>query len=266
MKHKDNPLLKKKSVPFLIFYYIAPYLALILFVILWQRVAFSGRTMLPTPLETMRRLVTVWSSIIAKKPMIAHVVISVQRIVIALLVAVMVGVPFGVALGWNKKFRAIFKPIFEIIRPIPPIAWVPLVTLWFGTGEIPRMLIIFIGVLMPIVVNSFAGVTMVPALNFDVGRVFGANSRQMLFDIVLPSSLGAIFAGIRTAVGTGWMVLLAAEMLAAKSGIGFLIMQGSNANDLELAIVGMFMIGILGAVFAYGFDYLERWMCPWKRI
>ena len=265
MKNEKNPLLKNKSVPFLIFYYVAPYIALVLFVLLWQSVATSGRTMLPTPMETMRRLVTVWSSKIAKQPMIFHVLISVKRIVVALLAAVALGVPFGVALGWNKTFRAICKPIFEIIRPIPPIAWVPLVTLWFGTGELPRILIIFIGVLMPIVVNSFAGVTMVPSLNFSVGKIFGANSRQMLFDIVLPSSLGAIFAGIRTAVGTGWMVLLAAEMLAAKSGIGFLIMQGSNANDLELAIVGMFMIGILGAVFAYGFDYLERWLCPWKR-
>ena len=118
---------------------------------------------------------------------------------------------------------------------------------------------------MPIVVNSYAGVGMIPPLNFDVGRSLGASSRDMLFDIVLPSSLSAIFAGIRTALGTGWMVLLAAEMLAAKSGIGFLIMQGSNANDLELAIVGMFMIGIFGALFAYGFDYVERWLCPWKR-
>lgn len=265
MKTKSNPLLKGRSVPYLLFYYTLPSYALILFFFLWQMVAASGRTMLPTPYETMQRLVGVWSTTIAKQPMIVHVGVSMQRIVCALLAAVALGVPFGVALGWSSTIRAIFKPIFEIIRPIPPIAWVPLVTLWFGTGEIPRMLIIFIGVLMPIVVNSFAGVSMVPTLNFDVGRVFGANKRQMLFDIVLPSSLGAIFAGIRTAVGTGWMVLLAAEMLAAKSGIGFLIMQGSNTNDLELAIVGMFMIGILGAAFAYGFDYLERWLCPWKR-
>ena len=199
------------------------------------------------------RLLSVWERLwtadIARLPMIAHVGISMQRILGALGFAVVTGVPFGVALGWNKKFRAIFKPIFEIIRPVPPIAWVPLVTLWVGTGEIPRMIIIFLGVFMAIVVNSYAGVTMIPPLNFDVGKILGATKRQMLFDIVLPSSLNAIFAGIRTSLGTGWMVLLAAEMLAAKSGIGFLILQGSNANDLELAIVGMFMIGIFGALF-----------------
>jgi len=259
---KSNSLL---TLGYRMFYYISPALALVAFLVLWHIVAVSGKTLLPTPFDTFQRLIIVWGTTISHQPMIAHVAISVQRIVIALAVAVLFGVPFGVALGWNKTFRAIFKPVFEIIRPVPPIAWVPLVTLWFGTGEIPRMIIIFMGVLMPIVVNSYSGVAMVPSLNTDVGRAFGANSVDMLFDIVLPSSLGAIFAGIRTAVGTGWMVLLAAEMLAAKSGIGFLIMEGSNNNDLELAIVGMVMIGILGSLFAYGFDFLERWLCPWKR-
>ena len=118
---------------------------------------------------------------------------------------------------------------------------------------------------MPIVINSYSGVVMVPEINFQVGRVFGARSMDMLFDVVLPSSLNAIFAGIRTALGGGWMVLLASEMLGAREGIGFLIMQGSSANDLTLAIVGMVMIGAFGALFAYGFDFLERWLCPWKR-
>ena len=108
-------------------------------------------------------------------------------------------------------------------------------------------------------------IVMVPEINFQVGMVFGARSMDMLFDVVLPSSLNAIFAGIRTALGGGWMVLLASEMLGAREGIGFLIMQGSSANDLTLAIVGMVMIGAFGALFAYGFDFLERWLCPWKR-
>ena len=262
---KTNPQLENKSIAYKLVYYLSPSTLLIAFLIGWQLVATGGRVLLPTPATTVVRLVTVWSSTIAKEPMIVHVGVSVQRIVTALFVAVVFGVPFGIALGWNKTFKAIFKPLFEVIRPVPPIAWVPLVTLWFGTGEVSRMTIIFMGVLMPIVVNSYVGVEMIPPLNIDVGKVFGANSRHMMFDIVLPSAFPAIFAGIRTAVGTGWMVLLAAEMLAAKSGIGFLIMQGSNANDITLAIVGMFMIGILGALFAYGFDYLERWLCPWKR-
>lgn len=262
---KTNPLLKNTSIGYKVFYYISPTFAIVLFLVLWHITAVGGKALLPTPVDTFMRLITIWGTEISNQPMIAHVGISMLRIVSALVVAVLVGIPFGVALGWSKTFRAIFKPIFEIIRPVPPIAWVPLVTLWFGTGEIPRIIIIFMGVLMPIVVNSYSGVSLAPPLNIAVGKSFGANSYNMLFDIVLPSSLGAIFAGVRTAVGTGWMVLLAAEMLAAKSGVGFLIMQGTNNSDIELAIVGMVMIGVMGALFAYGFDYLERWLCPWKR-
>ena len=264
-KTKTNPLLEDRSALYKIVYYIGPYVLIALFLLLWQNVAATGKTLLPTPGAALKRMVTVWSGNVAKHPMIYHVGISTRRVLSALLFSVVVGVPFGIAMGWNKTFRAVFKPLFEVIRPVPPIAWVPLFTLWFGTKEFSRVAIITMGVFMPIVINSFSGVIMVPEINFQVGKVFGAKSTDMLFDVVLPSSLDAIFAGIRTALGGGWMVLLASEMLGAREGLGFLIQQGSSANDLTLAIVGMVLIGAFGALFAYGFDILERWLCPWKR-
>ncbi|MEI3362106.1 MAG: ABC transporter permease subunit [Oscillospiraceae bacterium] len=265
MKTTKNPWLEERGALYKLFYYLGPCLLIIAFLLLWQGIASGGKTMLPTPAAALERLVTIWSGDIAKHPMIYHVGMSMRRVLTALIFSVAVGVPFGIAMGWNKTFRAIFKPLFEVIRPVPPIAWVPLFTLWFGTSEFSRVAIITMGVFMPIVINSYSGVVMVPEINFQVGRVFGARSMDMLFDVVLPSSLNAIFAGIRTALGGGWMVLLASEMLGAREGIGFLIMQGSSANDLTLAIVGMVMIGAFGALFAYGFDFLERWLCPWKR-
>ncbi len=265
MKIKKNPLLEEQSVLYKTVYYIGPYLLIAAFIIMWHTVATTGKTLLPTPYAALKRMVTIWTGDVAKHPMIYHVWVSMRRVLSALIFSVIVGVPFGIAMGWNKTFRAIFKPIFEVIRPVPPIAWVPLFTLWFGTKEFSRVAIITMGVFMPIVINSYFGVIMVPEINFQVGKIFGAKSTDMLFDVVLPSSLNAIFAGIRTALGGGWMVLLASEMLGAREGIGFLIMQGSSANDLTLSIVGMVMIGLFGALFAYGFDYLERWLCPWKR-
>lgn len=265
MKKNTNPLLENKNALYKAIYYTGPYLLIIGFVLLWHNVAAGGNTLLPTPAAALKRMITVWSGDVAKHPMIYHVWVSMRRVLCALIFSVVVGVPFGIAMGWNKTFRAVFKPIFEVIRPVPPIAWVPLFTLWFGTKEFSRVAIITMGVFMPIVINSYSGVIMVPEINFQVGKVFGAKSTDMLFDVVLPSSLNAIFAGIRTALGGGWMVLLASEMLGAREGIGFLIMQGSSANDLTLSIVGMVMIGAFGALFAYGFDYLERWLCPWKR-
>ena len=265
MKLKENPQLEGRSALYKFLYYAGPVLLIVGFLLLWNSVSAAGKVRLPSPAEAMERMVTIWSGNVAKHPMIYHVGISMRRVLSALVFSIVVGVPFGIAMGWNRTFRAIFKPLFEVIRPVPPIAWVPLFTLWFGTGEFSRVAIITMGVFMPIVINSYSGVIMVPEINFQVGKVFGAKSTDMLFDVVLPSSLNAIFAGIRTALGGGWMVLLASEMLGAREGIGFLIMQGNSANDLTLSIVGMVMIGLFGALFAYGFDFLERWLCPWKR-
>ena len=265
MKLKENPQLEGRSGLYKFLYYVGPVLLIVGFLLLWNSVSAAGKVRLPSPAQALERMITIWSGNVAKHPMIYHVGISMRRVLSALVFSIVVGVPFGIAMGWNKTFRAVFKPLFEVIRPVPPIAWVPLFTLWFGTGEFSRVAIITMGVFMPIVINSYSGVIMVPEINFQVGKVFGAKSTDMLFDVVLPSSLNAIFAGIRTALGGGWMVLLASEMLGAREGIGFLIMQGNSANDLTLASVGMVMIGLFGALFAYGFDFLERWMCPWKR-
>lgn len=265
MKLKENPQLEGRSGLYKFLYYVGPVLLIVGFLLLWNSVSVAGKVRLPSPAQALERMITIWSGNVAKHPMIYHVGISMRRVLSALVFSIVVGVPFGIAMGWNKTFRAVFKPLFEVIRPVPPIAWVPLFTLWFGTGEFSRVAIITMGVFMPIVINSYSGVIMVPEINFQVGKVFGAKSTDMLFDVVLPSSLNAIFAGIRTALGGGWMVLLASEMLGAREGIGFLIMQGNSANDLTLSIVGMVMIGLFGALFAYGFDFLERWMCPWKR-
>jgi taurine transport system permease protein len=262
LKTKD-----KNSVLFIlgrIWHYLQYTVGLIGFLVVWQVLAVNTG-LVPTPFETLQRLGTVWATPVAKVSMISHVLISMQRVFLALLVAIVVGIPLGVMLGWNRKFRAVIWPIFETIRPVPPIALIPLITLWMGTGEFSRVFIIFFGVLMPITVNSTVGVEMVPPLNIDVGRIFGASRKDLLFDIIWPSSIPAIFAGIRVSLSAGWCVLLAAEMLSARSGLGFLIMQGSYNNDIELSIVGMFMIGILGALFAVLFDILERWLCPWLK-
>jgi len=239
-------------------------LGLIAFMIAWQSVSMRVG-FIPTPYEIFIRLGTVWSTPVAKVSMIMHVLISMRRVALALLGAIAIGIPLGILMGWSRIFRAVVWPIFETLRPIPPISLIPLFTLWMGTGEISRVAIIFFGVLMPITVNSTVGVEMIPLLNIDVGRIFGARKRDLLVDIILPSSIPAIFAGIRVALSSGWCVLLAAEMLGARSGLGYLIMQGSFNNDIQLSIVGMLMIGVLGALFAIAFDFIERWLCPWLK-
>lgn len=256
---------RQKNMWYQILYNVLPVISVAALLVLWFSVATEENSSLPSPVDVARRLVRAMSGPVAKVSMFGHIGISLSRVFSALGIAIATGIPFGIFMGWNMTFRSLLKPIFEIFRPIPPIAWAPLITVWFGVGEGPKILVVFLGVFMPIVVNSYTGITMVPQLNLNVGKVFGASKWQLLYDIILPSSLSAIFAGIRTALSTGWLVLLAAEMISAKSGLGFLIVRGVDANDLSLSIVAMLFIGLAGASFAYGFDYVERLMCPWLK-
>ena len=126
-------------------------------------------------------------------------------------------------MGWNQTFRAIVRPLFEAIRPIPPIAWIPLITMWFGIYELPKIIIIFLGTFTPIVVNTYTGVAMVPELN-----------------------------------------MLAAEMISAKSGLGFLVIRGQDVSDYPLILLSMVFIGVIGALISFIFQRIERWLCPWN--
>lgn len=174
-----------------------------------------------------------------------------------------IGVTLGVAIGWNKTVQRTLGTIFEIIRPIPPIAWLPLIIMWFGIGEFPKILMVFIGTLMATVINTYTGIRMVDRYLLDVGRSYQATQKQLLFEIAIPCALPSICTGLRNALGTGWMVVLAAEMIGADSGVGFLITRGTEFFDVPLIFVGMICIGIVGALLSLGIEAIERRICPW---
>lgn len=242
---------------------LLPVLALACFFLAWFWVAWATDGTIPSPLMVIRRFASLWETPIAKMSIFGHALVSLLRVLKALFYAIIIGVPFGLMLGWSRTFRYFFKPIFEIIRPIPPIAWIPLITMWFGIGELPKIIIIFLGTFTPIVVNTYTGVSMVPGINIDAGEIFGARRQTLLYDIILPSAFPAIFAGIRTALSSGWVVMLAAEMISAKSGLGFLVIRGSDSNDLPLTMLAMVFIGTIGALLTLIFNYIERRLCPW---
>ncbi len=131
-------------------------------------------------------------------------------------------------------------------------------------GEFPKILIIFIGTLAIVVTNTYTGVKLVDPLMVYVGQVFHAGRMQMLFDIIFPAALPAIFGGIRMAIGVGWAIVLAAEMVGAASGVGFLIFRGNELRDLPLIFICMFIIGIIGALLSAVTSWLERRLCPWN--
>ncbi len=244
-------------------YMILPVISISMLILLWTTVARNSE--FPSPKDTVDRLILLFEKPIKGKNIIGHVWSSLIRVFAALGFNWTFGIAFGILIGWNKKCKVLFTPLFNAFRAIPPLAWIPLITIWFGTGEFPKILIVIFGSLASIVVNTQAGMSNVEKLYLDVGTIFNANGRQKLFQIAIPSALDAIFAGIRTSTSAAWMVVLAAEMLGAKSGVGFLITRGMDSMDMPLVLMSMIAIGIVGALLSIITQFAERLMCPWTR-
>ncbi len=258
--------MRKKNEAFQhILFIVAPVLSILFVIIIWITASSINSILVPTPKMVLDRFILSFQKPISDRLIFGHIWASLKRVILALICALGVGIPFGVMIGWSKLFNSMFGTLFELIRPIPPIAWLPLIIMWFGIGEFPKVIIVFIGTLMPIVVNTATGVRLVEPLHLDVGRMFNANKRQLLLEIAIPSALPAIFAGFRTASSAGLMVVLAAEMIGARAGLGFLITRGMDSFDVPLILIGMLAISIIGVLISIITDYLERWICPWSR-
>lgn len=241
--------------------------ALISFALLFLAWVFISRRnpdFLPSPGACLERLTQMVKRPISKVTLFGHIMDSLERVLIAVGCAILIGVPLGLSMGWSKKVKAFAGPIFEFLRPIPPIAWIPLVILWFGVGEPSKIFLVLIGAIIPIIMNTYTGVKLVPPILLHVGKVYDANNFDMLKEIILPASLPAIFAGIKTAVSSGWMIVLAAEMIASKSGVGFLITRGMESYDVAMIICCMLIIGLVGYLISICLTLVERWLCPWK--
>lgn len=255
----------KKSVVKDVIYTILPALSIACLICLWIAVSSKRPDLFPTPVQTWDRFILTFEKPIMRISFIGHILVSLRRVLSSLIFSWVIGILFGILIGWSKTGRALFGSVFNMLRPIPPLAWIPLITIWFGIGEFPKMLIIFIGSVVPVIVNTQAGMSHIEQLYLDVGIAFHANKRQLLYEVAFPSALPTILAGVKTSISTGWMVVLAAEMLGAKSGIGFLITRGMDSGDTPLVLVSMIAIGIVGALLAVAIAYVERMICPWLK-
>lgn len=247
-----------------LFYSLFTIIALI---VIWQ-IASMTTTMtkvFPAPQQVVAKLYEMSTGTFAKYTLFQHIGISLQRVTIAFIAAVVIGVPLGLFMGWSDKFDALVKPVFEVIRPIPPIAWIPLAILWFGVGETPKISLCFLASLIPIVVNSYTGIKYVDPLLLNVALTLGAKPRSVFLEVAVPSALPAIFAGMQNGISVGWMTVVAAEMFGATRGVGFIILKGQDISNPTIIVTGMIVIGILGALISIVIRFAERLVCPWKR-
>ena len=250
-----------------VLYYGLSVLAVILVLAGWWAAAAANEN-LASPADTVERFFRLMENPIMGKPVYVHVMASVRRILVAFIAASILGVGLGVFFGIFPTFRRMFWPVFAILRPVPPLAWIPIVILWFGVVEdTSKYIIIFIGIVMAIVINTYAGISETDPLYLNAGKALGANKWQTLVHITLPNSIPAIFAGMKTGLSTGWMSVVAAEMIAAKEGIGFLInMSMKTTPDTALDFVGIVLVALCSSVVSLILTVIERKLCPWLRL
>lgn len=221
--------------------------------------------LLPTPLEVLERMMYTFTNTIGRKltlPM--HLAVSLRRVLIGFGLAAVCGVVLGIAMGRFRLIEAIFKPLFEIVRPIPSVAWIPLAIVWFGIGETAKTFIIFMAGFVNIVVNTYAGAKQVDENMLGVARMLGANELQAFIHVVIPSCVPYIFAGMQVGLSTCWMAVLAAEMVSSTEGIGWTITAGQENGDMTQIFVGIIAIAVVGLLLAVLMRWAERVLCRWR--
>jgi ABC-type nitrate/sulfonate/bicarbonate transport system permease component len=192
-----------------------------------------------------------------------HLAASLKREATAFVFA-SAAIPIGMAMGWWRPIYNQMNPIVELLRPIPPLAWIPLSILWFGLGDAQNQFIIFLGMFFPILINTIMGVRNIEPNLVRAARSLGASERRVLTRIVLKGALPQIVTGIRIALGFGWMALVAAELVGANSGLGFLINDARSMLRTDIITVGMLTIGIVGLAIDAGIRALTRRTLPWS--
>jgi ABC-type nitrate/sulfonate/bicarbonate transport system permease component len=227
----------------------------------WWLIAASGlvqRQFLPTPLEVFERFVALTHTPFVGYTLQQHLASSFGRFAAGFGLAVLIGVPLGLLMGWFRWLDAVVSPLFDALRFVAPIAWVPFAALWFGTGIGGPVLIIFSGAFPPCVINAYRGAKYVEPRFVEAAQMLGATHFRMITEVLLPASVPSIVAGLRISAGLGWQSLVGAELIVASSGIGYLLVKGQAAISTSIVMSGMVAIGIVGFAIDALLRTLER--------
>lgn len=235
---------------------LLPLATAVIFLIVWHSlVRLSGSDLFPTPMEVVRGI----QELFEKGLLLKYIVASLFRVSWGFGLAVVVGVPLGLILGWFKPAFQALNPMIQILRPISPIAWIPVAILWFGIDDTAPVFLIFLASVFPITVSSMAAVQNMQLVYLRAAQNFGIKGPQLFRRVILPAALPQIITGIRIALGIAWLVVVAAEMIAVNSGLGYLIIDARNAGKrYDLVVAGMVMIGLIGLVLDLLIRQLEK--------
>ncbi len=219
---------------------------------------------LPGPDRVVESLGTLTTAGFADSTLWEHTLASLFRVGTAFGLAVALAIPVGLLMSIHDPIRGVLDPLIEFYRPLPPLAYLPLVIIWLGIGEASKVVLIFLAVFAPVCLNTRAGVNAVPREQLLAASSLGASRWQLIRHVALPAALPQILTGLRVGIGFGWTTLVAAEMVAAESGLGFLVLNAKDFLATDIVIAGICVIGVI----AYAFDLLmrrvEAWLVPWQ--
>jgi NitT/TauT family transport system permease protein len=260
--------MKQKKEKSKITYAIYSIATVCLFLLTWELVAKSGITKILPSLSTIAK--TFVTKLADPRPdgatLPTNIWVSLQIACSGLFLAIIIGVPLGWLMGWYKPIDRFVRPLFEIIRPIPPISWIPLTILWVGIGMGAKALIIFLASFVPCLINAYTGIKETNKTMINVAKTFGASNFYVFCHVAIPSAMPLTFTGIRIALNCAWSTLVAAELLAANAGLGYMISSGRAYSRIDIIIVGMVTIGILGYLFSWVFKKIEDKIVKWRTV
>jgi taurine transport system permease protein len=234
---------------------------------LWSIVTELGLVkplFLPSPVAVWQKFLVAMTDGVSNSTLAEHTLASLGRVLGAFVFALMTAVPVGILMGVNRVWRGLFDPIIEFYRPLPPLAYLPLIIIWLGIGEFPKIFLIYLAIFAPMAIAARSGVRSVSIEQIHAAYAMGATRAQVIVEVILKAAMPEIFTGMRIGIGVGWTTLVAAEMVAAHRGLGFMVLNAAEFLASDTVIMGILVIG----AFAFAFDlmlrYLEKVLIPWK--
>ncbi|MFK4825984.1 ABC transporter permease subunit [Paenochrobactrum sp. BZR 588] len=219
---------------------------------------------LPSPMAVYNKFIIAATDGVANSSLLEHTVASLVRVLSAFFLACVTAIPIGIMMGMSTFARGVLDPIIEFYRPLPPLAYLPLIIIWLGIGEFPKIFLIYLAIFAPMAIAARAGVRSVSTEQIHAAYAMGASRLQVVTQVIMKAALPEIFTGMRIGIGVGWTTLVAAEMVAAHRGLGFMVLNAAQFLASDTVIMGIIVIGI----FAFAFDllirHMEKVLIPWK--
>ncbi len=233
------------------------------FILIWECVTEIFGLIPPKKLPSPRTIVNVFLYKLSNtnpdgSVLTAHILTSLKESVLGFIIGVGLGVPLGICMAWFEKFDLFFKPLFDLIKPIPPVGWVPIMLMLFGLSIWSKVTVIAIASIVPAIINSYSGIKQMNPVHKWVAQTFGASDRQILFTVAIPTAGPMIFAGIEVALNASWVTLVAAELVAATQGLGYMIQTSRMVGRIDIVFMGVLVIGAFGALFTWLLGMLRR--------